>query len=230
AEVSPYLRAGGRFDVQVSSVGDARSLRGGTLYMTPLGADFVSDPVATAQGTVLMSESMGRTQSENSARMPGAGVIEAALPKPQFADGSHLLLREPDVTMASRIADAINRELGEGMATVDDPGSITLKVKGEKTDHATLLARINDLRVQPVRNARLIIDGRTGSVVSGGDITVGEASISQGGVTLSIGPKDTVTTPAVPGQVRATSGTPVAKIAEALHAARTPPAQVAAIF
>src|SRR6185295_17476594 len=131
-------------------LGDARSLRGGTLYMTPLVFDPQSGAVASAQGTVLMSESTGRTQSENSARMPGAGLLEGTLPLPKCIDGTRLLLREPDVTLASRIADAINRELGDGSATVEDPGSIVLKPKGDKVDHATLLSRINDLRVQPV--------------------------------------------------------------------------------
>ncbi len=229
AEVPPFLRPGGRFEVQVSSAGDARSLRGGTLWMTPLVADVGGAPVATAQGSLLFSEPSARITGENSARMPSGGLLELALPHLAFGDDTHLWLREPDVTMASRIATAINREIGDGTAVIEDPGSIQLKLKPDKgEDHAALMARIGDLRVQPSRSARLVIDGRSGAIVSGGDITVGEASVTQGPMTLTIGAQDT--SAVTPGQVRVTTGTSVNKIAEALRAVKTPQGQIAAIF
>jgi flagellar P-ring protein precursor FlgI len=176
-----------------------------------------------------MSEPSARIVGENSARMPSGGLLEMPLPAPPFGQDAHLLLREPDLTMASRIATAVNREIGDGTATVEDPGSILLKLKTDKgEDHAALMARIGDLRVQPSRNARLVIDARSGAIVVGGDITVGEASVSQGPMTLTIGAQDTTAVTA--GQVRVTIGTPVNKIAEALRAVKTPPAQIAAIF
>lgn len=230
AEVSPYLRAGGRFEIHVSSVGDARSLRGGVLWMTPLMADVGGDPVATAQGAVLMAD-IGRESSssiENSARIPEGGLLEADLPRPQFASTNSLLLREPDVTMATRIANAINKELGDGTATVDDPGAVSLKLKDEKDGHAATIARIQDLRVQPQRVARLIIDGRDGTIVGGGDLTVGEATVSHGGITITIGTNDTTAAP--PGNVRLAAGTPVTRVAAALHAVQAPPSEIAAIF
>jgi flagellar P-ring protein precursor FlgI len=230
AEVSPYLRAGGRFEVQVSSLGDARSLRGGTLWLTPLYMEPNGQAFATAQGPMLIPASAGRTMAENSARMPSAGLLENALPRPEFSKTTRLLLKEPDVIMATRIAATINRELGEGAATVEDPGSLVLAPKGQD-DRATVLARINDLRVQPSRNSRLIIDGRSGAVIAGGDITVGEASVSVGPITLTIGSaRDSTAAAPSPGQVRVATGTPVNRIAEALHAARTPSSQIAAIF
>jgi flagellar P-ring protein FlgI len=130
--------------------------------------------------------------------------------------------------MATRIATAINKELGDGSATVEDPGSIALAFKDSKEPHAMTLARIQDMRVQPQRVARLIIDGRDGTIIAGGDITVGEATVSHGGITISVGPVDT--SAAVPGNLRMPSGTPVLRVAAALHAAQTPPSEIAEIF
>jgi flagellar P-ring protein precursor FlgI len=230
AEVSPYLRAGGRFEVHVSSLGDARSLRGGVLWMTPMLSDVGGDPVATAQGPVLMADiGMARSSTiENSARIPTGGLLENDLPRPQFASSNKLLLREPDVTMATRIANAINKELGDGMATIDDPGSITLDLKKQKEGTAAALARIQDLRVQPARSARLIIDSRDGTIIAGGDLTIGEATVSHGGITITIGAIDT--TAAVPNNLRMAPGTPVTRVASALHAVQAPPSEIAAIF
>jgi flagellar P-ring protein FlgI len=230
AEVSPYLRAGGKFEIHVSSVGDARSLRGGVLWMTPLQSDASSAPVATAQGAVLMADIGGSRGSaiENSARIPAGGLLEAELPRPQFAASSKLLMRDPDVMMATRIATAINKEIGEGTATVEDPGSIALAFKDQKTDHAEALARIQDMRVQPQRLARLIIDSRDGTIIAGGDLTIGEATVSHGGITISVGAVDT--TAASPNNVRVASGTAVTRVAAALHAIQAQPAEIAAIF
>lgn len=229
AEVSPYLRAGGKFEVHVSSVGDARSLRGGVLWMTPLLSDIGSDPVATAQGPVLMADLGAKSGAiENSARIPAGGLLEGDLPRPQFAQSNSLVLRDPDVTMATRITTAINRELGDGTATVEDPGSIALKLKEGREDRAALFARIQDLRVQPQRVARLIIDGRDGTIIAGGELTVGEATVSHGGVTITIGATDTTAAP--PNNLRMAAGTPVTRVAAALHAVQAPPSEIAAIF
>jgi flagellar P-ring protein precursor FlgI len=243
AEVSPYMRAGGTFEVHVSSVGDARSLRGGVLWMTPLLADVGGKPMGSAQGALLTSDgSIGVSRAnlaENSARIPTGGLLEADMARPQFASVSRLVLREPDVGTASRIAAAINKDLGDSTAHVEDPGSIALVFKAdEKQDRATLLSRIRDVRVRPDRPSRLVISARDGSVVAGGDIIVGDAVVSHNGITLSVGaltPADSVAKPdsgtvVVPGQLHVTTGTPVARVASALHAMKASPADVAAIF
>ncbi|MEO6878900.1 MAG: flagellar basal body P-ring protein FlgI, partial [Gemmatimonadaceae bacterium] len=230
AEVSPYLRPGGKFEIHVSSVGDARSLRGGVLWMTPMLSDVGGEPVATAQGAVLMAD-VGNAKSssiENSARIPTGGLLEVDMPRPKFSASNKLLLREPDVTMATRIATAINKEMGDGSATVDDPGAISLVFKDKKEELAMTLARIQDMRVQPQRLAKLIIDGRDGTIIAGGDLTVGEATVSHGGITISIGPVDS--SAADPGNLRLAPGTSVTRIAAALHATQTSPSEIAAIF
>ena len=98
AEISPYLRPGGRFEVHVSSVGDARSLRGGVLWMTPLLSEVGGQPSASAQGALLMADVGGGKSSsiENSSRIPSGGLMEVDQPRPAFASSSKLLLREPD--------------------------------------------------------------------------------------------------------------------------------------
>jgi flagellar P-ring protein precursor FlgI len=246
AEVSPYLRAGGRFEVHVSSLGDARSLRGGVLYMAPLVAEAGGRPVGVAQGALLLSEAAdGRIAygaartPETTARIPAGGQLEADLPRPQFAGGTRLLLKEPDVTTASRIAAAVNAALGANTARVEDPGAVALALP-DSGDRAATLGRILALSARPERAARLVIDARDGSVVAGGELTVGAATISHGGVTLTIGgdaaapggaPAPAAAPGAgVPGDVRIAPGTSVQRVAAALHAVQTPASDIAAIF
>jgi flagellar P-ring protein precursor FlgI len=234
AEVSPYLRAGGKFETHVSSVGDARSLRGGVLWMTPLVADPGGQPVATAQGQLLVSEyGAGRRRPynvETSARIPDGGLVEGDLPRPSFAGASRLLLREPDVGTASRIAAAIDTALGAGTAKVEDPGAVALTLK-DSGDVATQLAKIRDLTVRLATPGRIVINAHDGTVVAGGELPVGPAVVSVGAVTLSIGgaPADT-TTGNTDGRLRLAAGTSVQQLMTALHAVQTPPSQVALIF
>jgi flagellar P-ring protein precursor FlgI len=269
AEVSPYLRSGGRFDVHVSSVGDARSLRGGVLWMTPLVAEAGGQPLAAAQGALLLSEAvdprdrLAAPTVETTARLVSGGQLESDLPRPAFAGGTKLLLKEPDIGTAAKIAAAINGALGAKTATVEDPGAIALALP-DSGDRAVLLARVRELSVRPERVARLVIDARDGTVVAGGDMTVGDAVVSHGAVTLTIGGAPAVADAAAtngssaatpngtpngapngapnggaaraaepattPGDVRIPAGTSVQRVAAALHAVQTPPAEIAAIF
>ncbi len=232
AEVSPYLRPGGRFEVRVSSIGDAASLRGGVLWMTPMVADAGQRPVGGAQGALLLSPSaMSRSSSEpsNTARIPDGGVLEAEIPRPALSASNKLLLRDPDLGTATRIAAAIDSVFQTpGTARVDDPGSITIAPKDTGASYASTLARIRDVRLHADRAARVIIDARDGTVVAGGDLTVGEAVVSHAGVTLTVGP--TADTSRIRGDVRVATGTSVQRIASALHAIQTSPAEIAAIF
>jgi flagellar P-ring protein precursor FlgI len=232
AEVSPYLRPGGRFEIHVSSVGDARSMRGGVLWMTPLVSDVGGRPVATAQGSLLLSEGVTDRRSgavQTTARIPTGGVLEADLPRPAFASVSRLVLRQPDLATATRIAAAINTAIGAGSASVEDPGSVALTLAAGGEDRPTVLSRISELRVQPDRPNRVVIDGRDGTVVAGGDLVVGPAMVSHGAITLSIGTA-AATGAGAPGDLQVPVGTSVQQIASALHGVRTPPAEIAAIF
>ena len=235
AEVSPYLRPGGRFEVQVASVGDARSLRGGVLWMTPLISDVGGQPMATAQGTLYVDEQDGVRRrvgySAASGRIAGGGVLEADLPRPQFASGARLILREPDIGIAARIAGVIDSVVGAGTAKVEDPGAVTLAARDSAGGPAGLLARVRDLRVDVPRVARIVIDQRQGTVVGGGDLTLGPGVVSIQGLTLAIGGAAADTTrQGGSASVRVPSGSTVQQVAAALSAVRTPPHQVAQIF
>jgi flagellar P-ring protein precursor FlgI len=230
AEVSPYLRPGGRFEVNVSSLGDARSIRGGVLWMTPLVSDVGGEPVASAQGPMLISEGgggRGGYSVETTARIPGGGLLEGSLPRPQFAQSSRLVLKEPDLGTATRIATAINAALGGNAAMVEDPGAVALSLP--EGDRAGALARIGELRVQPDRASRVVIDSRSGTVVAGGEIIVGPGSVSHGAVTLTIGAQGAGGA-GRRGGVSVPTGTTVQQVTSALHAADTPPQDIAAIL
>jgi len=233
AEVSPYLRAGGRFEVQVASVGDARSLRGGVLWMTPLIADAGGTPMATAQGPLVVDDAPMSTRRryaivEGSGRIASGGMLEADLPRPRVAAAPKLLLREPDMGTASRIAAVVDSVIGKGTASVEDPGSVALTLKDGEA--SAQLAAIGMLRVEPTRIGRIVIDTRQGTVVAGGDLTLGPAVVSVAGITLTIGRVSADSTRNDRGSVRMATGATVQDLAAALEAVRTPPAQVAQIF
>jgi len=245
AEVSPYLRPGGKFDITISSLGDARSLRGGTLWMTPLVTDAGAQSVGTAQGSIVMSDGNINSRDfntvETSGRIPSGGLLEGSVTTASFANSSRLLLKDPDIGTATKIVAAINQAIGANTAKVEDPGSIalTLPATGER---AATIVKIQDLKVTPDRANRLVIDGRDGTVVAGGDMTVGEAVVSHGGITLTIGgtagaPAAAAAAPGPNGSgsggnqaVRVASGASVQAVASALQAVQTSPSEIAAIF
>lgn len=233
AEVSPFLRSSGRFEVQVSSMGDARSLKGGVLYMTPLVADPNGPALATAQGPLMVSEGGATTRYastiETSARIPTGGILEADLPRPTIAATSRLLLREPDLGTATRIATAINTAMGEKTAVVEDEGSVQVTL-ADSVVKPTAYAKIRELSIKPEARPRIVIDGKDGTVVAGGDMTVGVATVSHGAITLTLGPDVSSDTTAIPGSVRLPANISVQRVAAALHAVRTPPSEIAAIF
>lgn len=232
AEVSAYLRPGGRFEVQVASLGDATSLRGGMLWTTPLVADAGGAPVATAQGAMVMSDGQDSRSVypvETSGRVPGGGLLEIESPVPGFATAGRLVLREPDLGTALRVAEAINGAVGEGTVAVLDPGALQLTLPEDGAPGvAALLGQIGDLEVTPDRSSRVIIDGRDGTVVAGGGMTVGEAVVSHRGITLTV-VGGGVSTPET-GLVAVEPGTSVQEVAAALQSVGAPPSAIAAIF
>jgi flagellar P-ring protein precursor FlgI len=246
AEASPYLRAGGRFEIQVSSIGDATSLRGGVLWTTPLLSDPDQPPVATAQGPVLLADEDVRYSRNrgNSARIPEGGVLEADPPAPA-ALTPRLLLRKPSLATAQRVVQAINAAVGDTVAKVDDPGSITLNPRATGADNlVSLLAGLDTVAVRMAPEAKVVIDARSGTVVTGGTVRVAAATVSHRGLTLRIGgpASQTPAPPATdsagssrasepPGGLLAVSeGATVQEVAAGLHAAGARPQEIAAMF
>lgn len=190
----PFARTGGQIDVTVSAIGDAKSLLGGTLIMTPLNAAD-GQIYAVAQGTVIA----GGVEAEGDAArvvqgVPTAGVIpsgarvEREVPF-DFSQLStlRLALREPDFTTAARIEDVINRRVGQRAATMLDAGTITVDLQRTGAGSpARAIVAIENLSVEPERRARVVVDQRSGTIVMGADVRISRVAVSQGNLTLRI--------------------------------------------
>ncbi|EBA08558.1 flagellar basal body P-ring protein FlgI [Sagittula stellata] len=190
----PFARTGGQVDVTVSAIGDAKSLLGGTLIMTPLNAAD-GQIYAVAQGTVIA----GGAEAEGEAArvvqgVPTSGVIpsgarvEREVPF-DFANLSslRLALREPDFTTAARIEDVINRSLGRRAAVMMDAGTIQVNLQNTgASSPARAVVAIENLAVEPQRRARVVVDQRSGTIVMGADVRISRVAVSQGNLTLRI--------------------------------------------
>ena len=194
AELPPFARAGASIDVTVSAIGDASSLLGGTLVMTPLNAAD-GEVYAVAQGTVL---SGGVSAEGDAARVtegvPTSGSIPsgARVEREVAFDLStlstvRLALRTPDFTTAGRIEQAINACFGHTVAMMQDSGTVAVNVASTGAPSvAHALQSIETLRVAPERAARVVVDQRSGTIVMGEDVRISRVAVSQGNLTLRI--------------------------------------------
>lgn len=235
AEVSPFLRPGGRFEVQVASVGDATSLRGGVLWMTPLMSDPNAPPVGTAQGAlpVVVGEraSFRSRGGAASGRIADGGLLEVALPTLLAPTAPHLILRSPDLGVAARVAEAIDAAVASGTARVEDPGRIALSPPASATDNLPVfLASLDTLPVTIAAPSRIIIDARSGTVVAGGNVRVGNAVVSLQGLMIRIGTPPAAGADEVPGLLSLESGTTVQDVAAGLRAMGASANDVVAVF
>jgi len=195
ATLPAYARAGSRIDVTVTSMGDARSLLGGTLVLMPLkGPD--GRVHALAQGPVSVGgyryDSLGNLVQKNHptvAMVPSGASVELPVAASDVsADGRAVFaLSTPDYTTASRIAESINRSFGQSLARPRDAGSIDIIVPVAAGDSSVpFLTRLENLAVEPDQRARIVINERNGLVVSGGDVRITQVTISHGDLKVSV--------------------------------------------
>jgi flagellar P-ring protein precursor FlgI len=192
AMLPPFGRRGSRIDVVVSSLGDASSLNGGTLIVTPLtGAD--GEIYAVAQGPLAVSgfSAEGNNATVTSgvptvARLENGATIERESPFDFAAmETVRISLNTPDFTTAKRVSERINSALGQNRTTVLDPG--TIEVRPQKNENVNLLfAEIENLKVAPDMIAKVIIDSRSGTIVMGSHVRISPVAISQGGLTETV--------------------------------------------
>lgn len=185
---------GDRIDAVVSSVGDARSLAGGTLLMTPLiGPD--QRPYALAQGSLTVGgydfESNLNRQQRNyptSAVLPGGATVEGAIDASIIrGDGTlAFLLAEPSFTTAGRIAAAINAATGYGVAEVRNADEVTIRFNRPRSELADFVSTIENIGVMPGNSTRIVINERTGTVVAGSDVRISSAVIAQGDIKVTV--------------------------------------------
>lgn len=194
ASLPPFARTGGQIDVTVSAIGDAKSLLGGTLVMTPLnGAD--GQIYAVGQGTIIAggisAEGAGAKVVQG---VPTAGVIPAGARVEREVDfdftsliSLRLALRTPDFTTAGRIEGIINQEFGKRIASMMDSGTVTLNLTAANmASPAHVIGRLENLLVEPETRARVVVDQRSGTIVMGEDVRISRVAVAQGNLTLKI--------------------------------------------
>jgi flagellar P-ring protein precursor FlgI len=204
AVLPPFTKQGSSIDVLVSSMGDAKSLAGGTLLFTPLkGGD--GQIYAIAQGGILTNSfsygGQGASTQKNhptAGRIPGGALVERELPNVLSGkDTLRLNLHQPDFTTAVRMADMINRKFQTRIASCGDPGSVTLQVpeefRGRIVEFAASLER---LEVEPDNVAKVVLNERTGTIVMGENVKIDTVAVSHGNLTLYIKESPQVSQPA----------------------------------
>jgi len=191
ANLPPFTRPGSRIDITVSTLGDATNITGGTLLVTPLlGAD--GEVYAVAQGPIATGAIAARGAAGSVTRgVPTAGrIANGAVVEREvgfrFAQGDrvHLALRNPDLTTARRMAEAINRSARGSVAAATDPRTVVVKMAGREA--VGFLSQIEQLRVEPDQMARVVIEEASGTIVMGANVRVSTVAIAQGNLTVRI--------------------------------------------
>jgi flagellar P-ring protein precursor FlgI len=203
AALPPLAQPGQTIDVTVSSMGNARSLRGGTLLMTPLkGID--GQVYGVAQGNLLVvgigaaaSGSKVQVNHLNAGRIPGGATVERAVPVALGQDGMiRLELNTIDFSTAKRIVDAVNTRFGMGTAAALDGRAIQVRTPAESDHRVAFLAEMESLAINPAQMpARVIVNSRTGSVVMNQAATVDQCAIAHGNLTVVISTEPVISQP-----------------------------------
>lgn len=204
ANLPPFATQGTHIDVTVSSLGDAKSLQGGTLVATSLlGAD--GEIYALAQGSVAIAGFAAEGEAAKitrgvptNGRISNGALIEREMAfKLNEARSLRLSLRNPDFTTAKRIASAINDFMGADTAEPTDPATITLQIPAKyRGNMIRLITEVEQLKVEPDQTARVVVDERSGIIVMGRDVRVSTVAIAQGNLTVTITEQPMVSQPA----------------------------------
>jgi flagellar P-ring protein precursor FlgI len=204
ADLPPFSKPGQQIDVTVSSIGDAKSLRGGSLLMTPLkGID--GNVYAVAQGNLVVGglSAEGADGSKvtinipSSGRIPGGALVERSVPTPFGKDPVLTLnLRSGDFTTVQRVTDAINEAIGAGTATPVDATSVQVAAPRNVGQRVGFVAMIENIQVDPAEAvAKVIVNSRTGTVVINSTVRVSPAAVSHGNLVVTISENAEVSQP-----------------------------------
>ena len=201
ASLPAFARTGSRIDISVSAIGDATNLSGGTLLVTPLlAAD--GEVYGVGQGAVTTGAIAARGAAASvtrnvptSGRIANGAIVEREV---NFSLGAHdtlaMALRNPDLTTARRIENAINAALGAGTARATDPRSVAISLHGR--DVIDALTRIGELHVEPDTPAIVVIDEASGTIVMGANVRISTVAIAQGNLTIRVSEAPEVSQPA----------------------------------
>lgn len=205
AALPTFAREGDRLDVTVTSAGDAKSLVGGSLLLTSLkGAN--GRVYALAQGPLSVGgyryDANGNVVQKNHptvGSIPDGATVEVGVQAQMLDvnDNVTFVLAEADYTTAQRVAAAINRQVGDGLAQARDASGIEVKVPpAQREQLVNFLARIENVTVEPDRRAKVVINERTGTVVTGGDVKISQVAISHGDLKINIVNQNAASQPA----------------------------------
>jgi flagellar P-ring protein precursor FlgI len=199
-----FAREGDTIDVTVTSAADARSLLGGSLLLTPLKAAN-GKIYALAQGALSVGgyryDANGNVVQKNHptvGTIPGGATVEVGVNAQMLAPDQRLtfVLSDPDFTTAERIAEAINAQIAPGLAQAHDAQGIDIQVPAAESAHLVrFVARLESVAVEPDRRARVVVNERTGTVVSGGDVRISPVAISHGDLKVSIAEQNSASQP-----------------------------------
>lgn len=222
ADLPAFAKPGQKIDVTVSSIGDAKSLRGGTLLMSPLkGAD--GNVYAVAQGNLVVGglSAGGKDGSKitvnnpSVGRVPNGASVERTVPSP-FDQGDALVfnLHESDFTTANRMAEAINKQLGANTARPIDATSVRVDAPADPSQRVSFASVVENMEVSPDdAPAKIIVNSRSGTVVINGKVSVKPAAVSHGSLTVTINENVQVSQPgALAGAGAQTAVTPKSEI------------------
>jgi flagellar P-ring protein precursor FlgI len=221
AELPPFAKPGQTIDVTVSSMGNAKSLRGGALLMTPLKG-INGEIYAIAQGSLIVSGfgaegadgSSVTVNTPSAGRIPNGATVERSVPSP-FDDEPRITLNlnAPDFTTAQRLAASINNTLGEGIASPVDAVSVDVRAPTSAAAKVEFLSILENLPVDPAAaSAKVVVNSRSGTIVIGSDVRIKEAAVAHGNLTVRITEDYQVSQPgafATGGQTVVTPGSEV---------------------
>lgn len=195
ANLPPFVRQGSKIDLTVSSIGDARSLQGGTLIITPLkGID--GQVYAIGQGSVsiggISAGDQGNSVEINHptvGRVPNGATVERVVPTELAANNQlTLVLRNDDFSTAAKLNKAINDKFGSGTSKALDGRNIEVSLPVKYSDNrVSFIAELENIKLTPEKIAKIIINERTGTIIMGREVRIGAVAISQGGVTIRVG-------------------------------------------
>ncbi|WP_254912898.1 flagellar basal body P-ring protein FlgI [Novosphingobium sp. B 225] len=215
ASLPASANVGDRIDVSVTSAGDARSLSGGTLLMTPLlGPD--QHNYALAQGTLVVGgyryeadQNLRQRNSPTAGILPGGATVERPV-EAELADANGMvtfLLRDPDISTAENVARGINARLGYGLASVRGADAVAIDTRNWKGPLNGFLAQVENVSVVPSSQARVVVNERSGTIVAGGDVRISEVTVAQGDIKVEVSIDNSATGANVyGGYVRSASG------------------------
>ncbi len=201
AELPPFARPGQRLDVTVSSMGDSKSLRGGTLLITPLLAGD-GKVYAVAQGALSVggfaAAGKGTSTVKNHptvGKVPNGARIERAAPRGLHPDQEKIVLtlHEADFTTARRMQDAINRQMGKGIAKAVDSG--TIEVFNPTGNAVELVAELEQIELATDHRAIVVVDERTGTIVMGEEVKIDKVAVAHGNISVSVSENPEVSQP-----------------------------------